>query len=188
MMIRDTTAAYGIVTRLVHWLMALAIFALFALGAWMVTLEYDSPYYKSGPDVHRSVGILVGAALLFRVFWRAVNVHPDDGELKPFERIAARIAHWSFYVLIALITVSGYLISSSDGQPVDVFGLFSVPSVVTSQGLSDTAGYIHRVLAYLTMALAGLHAAAAVKHHFVDRSSILTRMWSGSVKTREQSE
>ena len=49
MHIRDTTTGYGLVTRLVHWLMALAIFFLFALGIWMVGLEYYSPYYTSAP-------------------------------------------------------------------------------------------------------------------------------------------
>ncbi len=179
MQIRDTTTGYGLITRLIHWLMAVAIIGVFGLGYWMVTLSYDNPYYNSAPDLHRSVGILLGLALVFRFVWRLVNVHPDDAELSSLERIGARAAHWGFYVLLAAITVSGYLIATSDGRPVDVFGLFSVPSAVVDKNLSDTAGYIHRILAYTVIALAVLHSAAALKHHFVDRSSILKRMWAG---------
>ena len=62
---------------------------------------------------------------------------------------------------------------------VEAFGLFSIPSAVVDKNLSDTAGYIHWILAYIVIALAVLHSAAALKHHFVDRSSILKRMWSG---------
>lgn len=179
MNLRDTHTGYGLVTRLIHWLMAVAIVGVFALGYWMVTLSYDHPNYNSAPDLHRSVGIILGLALVFRLIWRFGNVHPDDGELSRLERIGAKAAHWGFYVLLAAITVSGYLITTSDGRPVDVFGLFSVPSAVVDKNLSDTAGYIHWILAYIVIALAVLHSAAALKHHFVDRSSILKRMWSG---------
>ncbi len=179
MIIRDTATGYGLVTRLFHWLMALAIFGVFALGYWMVGLSYDHPNYNSAPDLHRSVGILLGMALLARFGWRLANVHPADDELSAWERIGAKGAHWGFYIFLAAITVSGYLITTSDGRPVDVFGLFSIPSAVVDKNLSDTAGYIHKILAYIVIGLAVLHSAAALKHHFVDRSSILTRMWSG---------
>ena len=179
MNLRDTLTGYGLITRLLHWLMAIAIFGVFGLGYWMVTLSYDHPNYNSAPDLHRSVGILLGLALVFRLIWRLLNVHPDDGELSRAERIGAKAAHWGFYVLLAAITVSGYLITTSDGRPVDVFSLFSIPSAVVDKNLSDTAGYIHWILAYIVIALAVLHSAAALKHHFVDRSSILKRMWSG---------
>ncbi len=75
--------------------------------------------------------------------------------------------------------VSGYLISTPDGRPIDVFGLFSVPSLIQSKGLEDTAGFVHEVLAYVTVAVALLHSAGALKHHIIDHSNILTRMWSG---------
>ncbi len=44
MLIRDTSEGYGIVSRLFHWLMAIAIFAMFVLGLLMVRLDYFSPY------------------------------------------------------------------------------------------------------------------------------------------------
>lgn len=183
MHIRDTHTGYGLVTRLFHWLTAVAIVAVFALGYWMVELEYDSPFYNSAPDLHRSLGILLGIALLARFGWRLANVHPDDSELSKLERLVAKAAHWGFYALLLAITLSGYFISTSDGRPVDVFGLFSVPSAVVSKEMTDTAGYIHRILAYITIGLAVLHSAAALKHHFVDRSTILKRMWSGPPET-----
>ncbi|MEQ1672927.1 MAG: cytochrome b/b6 domain-containing protein, partial [Hyphomicrobium sp.] len=83
MHIKDTPAGYGLVSRLFHWLMALAIFGLFALGWWMVGLDYYSVYYHSAPDLHRSAGILLLIALLGRMAWRLINVKPDDAELTP---------------------------------------------------------------------------------------------------------
>ena len=179
MIIRDTEAGYGLVSRLLHWLMAVATVALFALGWWMVGLDYYSPYYHAAPDLHRSVGMVLFAALLARLLWRAGNVKPSDDDLRPYERIGARIVHIGFYPLLLFLLVSGYLISTSDGKGIDIFGLFEVPAVVAGKGLSDTAGAVHRWLAYLTMVLAAIHTAAALKHHFIDGSKAFSRMWSG---------
>ena len=179
MLIRDTSEGYGVVSRLFHWLMAIAIIAMFALGLWMVRLDYYSPYYNSAPDVHRSVGMLLLFALLVRWIWRAANVKPSDRELSPLEQKASNAVHWGFYVLLFALMASGYLISTAGGEPISVFGWFSVPSIFQMHGLESRAGYVHRILSYATIALAVVHAAAALKHHYLDKSPVLTRMWSG---------
>lgn len=179
MYFRDTSQGYGIVSRLFHWLMAVAIFAMFALGVWMVKLDYYSPYYNAAPNLHRSFGILLLIALIVRWLWRASNPKPDADGLSPFEQTASYAVHWGFYLLLLGLMVSGYLISTPDGQPIDVFGWFDVPSIVKMRGLESSAGYVHRVVAYVVIALAVLHTLAALKHHFVDKSTILSRMWLG---------
>lgn len=179
MLLRDTIDGYGLVTRLLHWISALAILFLFALGVWMVGLDYYSPYYTRAPDLHRSLGIIFGIALLARLLWVLANSRPANPELSRLERSIAGIVQWSFYPLLLAIVVSGYMISTSDGRPIDVFGIFSLPSAVNDRSVTETAGLLHRWIAYGTMALAGLHTAAALKHHFIDRNSVLKRMWSG---------
>jgi cytochrome b561 len=183
MLIRDTSGGYGLVSRLFHWLMALAILAMFGLGLWMVDLDYYSPYYHSAPTLHKSVGILLLIALALRFGWRLTNVRPDDDDLKPVERAASRIVHWGFYPLLLALMVSGYLISTADGRPIEVFGLFSVPSPGENKGLEDIAGAVHAYLSYVVILLAAVHAAAAVKHHVIDRGRSLSRMWSGPPAT-----
>lgn len=179
MHIRDTSQGYGIVSRLFHWLMAAAIFAMFALGVWMVTLDYYSPYYNTAPDYHRSIGILLLIALLVRWIWRAANPKPELADLSPIEQKLSHSVHWSFYVILLALSISGYLISTSDGQPVHVFGWFDVPAIIKMPGLESKAGNVHRIIAYIVIALAIVHALAALKHHYVDKSRILSRMWSG---------
>ena len=179
MSIRDTSAGYGLVSRLFHWLTALVIVGLFGLGVWMVELGYYHPYYHTAPHWHKSVGMLLAFALVLRVVWRVANVRPADDDLAPWERRAARAVHWSFYLLLFVIVVSGYLMSTADGRPIPVFDWFSLPSPGTSPGLESTAGAVHTWIAYLVIALAVLHTAAALKHHFIDRTAVLRRMWSG---------
>lgn len=179
MYIRDTSEGYGVVSRLFHWLMAVAIFGMFALGVWMVGLDYYNPYYNAAPDFHRSFGILLLGALLVRWVWRAANPKPSAGGLTPLEQKISYAVHWGFYVLLLALMVSGYLISTPEGRPIDVFGWFDVPSIVQVRGLEDGAGYIHRLVAYAVIALAAVHSLAALKHHYFDRSNVLRRMWSG---------
>lgn len=183
MQIFDTSAGYGSVSRIFHWVTAVAIVALFALGWWMVGLSYYSPYYNSAPDLHRSAGIVLLIALVIRFVWRAANVKPSDAGLKPFEQRAANLVHWGFYPLLFALMISGYLIATPDGGPIDVFGLFEVPSIIQAKGLETTAGSIHEWLSYAVMALAALHTGAALKHHFIDKKPTLTRMWSGPPKS-----
>jgi len=183
MMMRNTAAGYGFVSRFLHWLMALAIIAMFGLGLWMVDLDYYNPYYHSAPDLHKAVGILLLIVLAARFGWRLVNVRPSNDGLTRFEQIASEVVHWGFYPLLLALMVSGYLMSTADGRPVDVFGLFSVPSPGENKGLEDAAGLAHEILAYLVIAVAAVHAAGALKHHVFDRDRTLARMWSGPPRT-----
>lgn len=175
----NSTATYGAVSRILHWGMAIVIFAMFALGLWMRTLDYYSPWYQQAPNIHKSIGIILLALLVLRLIWRLANVQPDDGHLKPTERRISKVTHWAFYVILFALMVSGYFISTVDGRAIDVFDWFSVPSIYVQKGLEDNFGVIHEYLAYLVIALAGIHAAAALKHHFYDRDNTLRRMWSG---------
>ena len=179
MPLMNTPAGYGIVSRLFHWIMALAIVIVFGLGVWMVRLDYQSPYYTAAPDFHRSLGILLLIALIARFAWRMINSRPADPELTVFEKRSSHAVHLAFYPLILLLTVSGYLISSANGEAVGVFHWFTVPAVVRQPGLEDQAGLAHRWIAYGTMALALVHTMAALKHHVIDKSQVLSRMWSG---------
>jgi cytochrome b561 len=68
--IRNTPRGYGMVAILLHWLVALVVIGLFALGVWMTGLTYYDDWYKRGPDLHKSIGILLFLVMLARVIWR----------------------------------------------------------------------------------------------------------------------
>ena len=170
--------SYGAAAIALHWLSAAVIAGMFGLGYWMVDLDYYSAWYNRAPDIHKSVGILFIFVYLVRVVLRLATPAPaparDPGG---WDAIASRVVHRLFYVLIACLVCAGYLISTADGRPVSVFGWFEVPATITSiPDQEDRAGEIHWYLALTIVILAGLHAAAALKHHFVDRDETLSRM------------
>ncbi len=175
---RNTSGRYGLVAVILHWFTAIAVIGLFTLGLWMVELDYYDPWYRKAPDIHKGIGVLLAISLLLRLAWRFTNPQPDPvpGH-SPMERRLARLVHGSLYLLLLLTVSAGYLISTADGRAVNVFGLFSLPATV--QGLEnqeDIAGIVHLGLAIILIALAGLHALAALKHHFVDRDPTLLRV------------
>jgi cytochrome b561 len=173
----DRQDSYGAVSRVIHWTMAIAVFALFALGWWMVGLDYYSPYYNSAPELHRNAGMLLLAVLVVRIVWRMGNVKPGNDGLAPFEQHAARIVHVAFYPLLAVLMVSGYLISTADGRPIDVYGWLHVPAIAEIKGFEDVAGFVHEWTAYAIMGLAAIHSAAAIRHRFMDKRTAGNRMW-----------
>jgi cytochrome b561 len=93
------------------------------------------------------------------------------------ERLAATAVHMLLLAMMVLIPVTGYLISTSAGKAIEVFGWFEIPAVLdVDTGLRDLAIRLHFYCAYGTGVLALGHAAAALKHQFIDRDGILARM------------
>lgn len=76
MQVRNSSSNFGVVSVAIHWLVAVAVFGLFGLGYWMVDLSYYDDWYRTGPDIHRSIGILLLLVMLFRLVWRLFNPLP----------------------------------------------------------------------------------------------------------------
>lgn len=176
MKLRNHATGYGLIGIVLHWSMAVLIVGLFALGVYMVTLGYYDPWYQMAPHLHRSFGVITAFLLLLRWLWRISNPTPELlGET--WEQFIALLVHRAFYLLIAGIVISGYLITTAKGQPVSVFDWFELPATFTGfEDQEDIAGKIHRWLAYSMIVLVVLHSLAALKHHLIDGDETLRRM------------
>jgi len=182
----NTTDRFGLISIGLHWIVALTIFGLFGLGWYMVDLSYYDRLYNTLPAIHKSIGILLMFVFVFWVFWRMINLAPKPVEsTSRFEVIAAKLVHLVLAGLIALILVSGYLIPTAEGVSISVFGWFEVPATITSiPEQEDITGLIHKYLAYVIIALALLHAGAALKHQFINKDDTLKRMLGRSLQQK----
>ncbi len=174
------TQNYNLVARVVHWLSALVVIGLFAVGLWMVDLSYYSEWYRTAPHWHKSIGLLLGGLTLFRLVWKSVTVSPK-AEGASYEVLGAKLAHLAMYAILFVLFFSGYLISTADGRGIDVFDLFTVPSVgalIANQ--ADIAGEVHFYAAWTLIILAAVHALAALKHHFINKDNTLRKMIGAS--------
>ncbi|NEV63134.1 cytochrome b [Thiorhodococcus minor] len=187
---RSTENAYGLVTILFHWLTALAVIALFGLGLWMVELTYYDAWYRTAPWIHKSLGALLLIALAWRLGWRIIDrPPPPEPSLSRFERIASRSTHLILYLLLFAVAITGYLISTAEGQGISVFGVFEIPATLSHlPGQADWAGELHLALAMALIGLAAAHALAALKHHFLDRDRTLLRMLGRSSSPQQPTQ
>ncbi|NQY89677.1 MAG: cytochrome b [Colwellia sp.] len=176
--VNNTQSNYGYVSIFFHWLSALSIITLFALGYYMVDLTYYHQWYKTAPELHKSIGVLLFIFMVVRLIWRYKQLTPAHLiSHSSLERKAGKLIHSVLYLTIFVIMITGYLISTADDRGIGVFELFVIPgfgSFIENQ--EDLAGLIHKWLAYLLITLALLHAVAAFKHHFIDKDNTLNRM------------
>lgn len=176
---KNTPNRFGVSSIVLHWLSALAVFGLFALGYWMVGLSYYDPWRQTAPDWHKSVGVLLLLATLLRVLWRVISPPPAPlASYSKMTRIGAAAGHGLLYLGLFVVMISGYLISTADGRSIDVFGWFSLPATLTGlPSQEDVAGVVHKYVAWGLVIFAGLHGLVAIKHHVFDRDRTLLRMF-----------
>ncbi|GAD89674.1 putative cytochrome b561 [Vibrio halioticoli NBRC 102217] len=171
--------SYNLTSRVIHWCSAIAVVSMFALGWWMVDLDYYSQWYQTAPFIHKSIGIILALVTLFRIIWKRYKGAPKL-EGNTFEVKAAKSAHHLMYLLLFVLFVSGYLISTEDGRAISVFDWFYVPALgKLFEGQADLAGEVHYYVAYALIGLAIIHALAALKHHFIDKDNTLRKMTGG---------
>ena len=176
--LRNAESRYGAVTKLLHWSVAALILGLIWLGWYMVGLTYYDAWYNDSLAWHKALGIVVLALGALKIGWAFYSQPPAHAAtLKRWERFAATVVHGLLYTMMVLIPVTGYLVSTSEGEGVDLWGLFTVPAVfVAGEALRDLAIEAHYWCGYAVGVLALVHAGAALKHQFLDRDGTLRRM------------
>lgn len=174
------TTRYSAVAIILHWLIALAIAVLVVLGVVMTGLPDAELARKFALyQLHKSVGITVLGLSLLRLAWRLTHRAPPlPAGMKPWERAAARATHAAFYLLIVLIPLLGWAMVSAApfNIPTVLYGVLPWPHLPVPRGAFGALKAAHAWLAFGAVALAALHVAAALKHHYILRDEVLTRM------------
>ncbi|BCG84326.1 cytochrome b561 [Mesorhizobium sp. 113-3-9] len=178
--ITNTPTRYGWATILLHWLIGIIFIGQFVLGFIMVRLTSQRAAFEL-IQLHKSLGFLLLGLIILRIAWRLGNVAPPlPPSVGALERRTAPLAHLALYAFQVALPLSGWaLVSVSTLEiPTMPFNLFVMPTLPLAE--SDSAesfwAAAHWYLAYAGIALVALHAAAALRHHFLLRDSVLTRM------------
>lgn len=159
-----------------HWLIALLILAGFTLALIMVDLHM-SPRKVRFFAYHKWIGMTVLALVLVRLLWRATHKAPPDEPMPRWQAVAAHATHWLLYLLMLAVPLVGWLYTSAAGYPVVYLRLWQLPDLVSkNKELADVLVQVHHWLAWALAAVVALHAAAAIKHHLIDKDATLKRM------------
>jgi len=163
-----------------HWLSAAWLALVFALGLAATAANLDAARKFDLYQTHKALGWLTLVLLAARLAARASRAAPPPApNWSRATRWASGLAHVALYVLLAAVPLIGWLRVSSAIVPIPVslFGLATIPNIApVDADVSDVAAFAHKFGAWTLAALAALHVAAALKHQFVDRDAILSRM------------
>src|SRR5882762_518714 len=156
-MLRNDSDSWGAPAKLFHWVMAALILAQIALGvmaaSWRVSPTKIELFFW-----HKSTGMLILALVALRLLWRLANSPPElPSGIAAWERAAARLSHVLLYTL-----------------------MIPLPAIVApDERTADLAGLVHGGLAALLALVLVAHVGAALRHHYVKRDTVLTRMLPG---------
>ncbi|WP_091530715.1 cytochrome b [Fontimonas thermophila] len=174
---RPELARYGALAQLGHWLTVLLLVGVFGLGFYMVDLPL-SPARVKLFAYHKWIGVTVFAVAVLRLIWRAVSPPPPlPDTLRPWERQLAALTHRLLYLLVLAVPLSGWLMSSAKGFQTVWLGVLPIPDLLDKNpALGAALQRVHFALNKLLLAVVVLHVGAALKHHFIDRDTVLLRM------------
>jgi cytochrome b561 len=161
-----------------HWLVAVLILVAFALGLYMVELKL-SPTKLKLYSWHKWLGVTIWLLVVVRLVWRARHRPPALPAMPKWQHTASQVTHGLLYVLLLAIPITGWMFSSASGFPVVYLGVsaLQLPDLVgKDKALAEVLQAVHSTLNWTLFAIVLLHVAAALKHHVVDRDTVLHRM------------
>jgi cytochrome b561 len=160
-----------------HWIVAILIIFNLCYGLYTVNLPF-SPQKLKLFSYHKWVGVTIFTLAAARLLWRLWHPAPAlPAGMKPWEMKAAHAAHVLLYVLFFAAPLTGWLFSSAAGFQTVYLGVLPIPDLLSkNKELADVLRIAHHWINYAMAAVIVLHVAAALKHHFIDRDDVLTRM------------
>jgi len=179
----NSKTRWGWPAKTLHWVGAVIILLLLGHGWWMTHLAPRGPDRLAHYAGHSALGYDFLVLLVLRLLWRWFNPVPElPADLKRWERISAHIGHISLYVLMLIVSITGWMVATTFRNPMtkDLFGI-NWPAIVSSvtRPVRQAIEQSHMVLAYVLAAVVVVHICGALRHHLFKRNDILRRMTWG---------
>jgi cytochrome b561 len=172
---KNDANSWGIIARLLHWIIAFLIIGLLYVGLIMVNMV-NSPEKFELYGYHKSLGVIVLALIIVRLGWRWINPTPT----LPTPDLASRLSAPVLYILMLMMPISGIIMSQGGGHAISLFGWFTLPSLIEKNPfLGKLAWQIHGYTGKMLIGMIGLHFIAALYHQWILKNNLLRRMIKG---------
>jgi len=167
---------FPLLSRLLHWTMAVLVLAMLFIGIGMVSTI--SPRYHMLLDIHKSIGIVILVLVAIRLINRLINPPPPlPADLPGWQVVAAKASHWVLYLLMFALPIVGWAMLSAAGYPIVVFGCVHLPAILPHDvAVFAVLRTTHTVLALLLFATFLAHLGAALFHALIRRDEVLPSM------------
>jgi len=168
---------FGMVRMSVHWAIAALLIIQVPLAWYMIELP-NGPDKVANYALHKSLGMVIFAIAVFRLIWALLSRRPKlPAEVPLWEKVLAKLSQALLYILIILMPITGWLMSSAYDVPVSVFGLFTLPDLnEPNKQFAEGMVNAHLLQSWILLTILGLHVIGALKHGFVDQDNVLYSM------------
>jgi cytochrome b561 len=169
--LRNSTRAFGLVSRSLHWGMAVMILCLIPIGLFVAVLSKSSPDREAFLSAHQSLGLTVLALVFLRLAWLRISPAPAlSAGLTSWERLLALWTRVCLYLIVIGFPLSGFFVNVFRAEPVVLYGWTIPPPFAPDSRLAALASAAHSVVLPLAFyAAIFAHVGASIKHHFIDR-------------------
>lgn len=179
MQLRNSANRFGAIAGMLHWTIVAGVIAQYFLAEAAEESKTQTGILDA-TSLHRSIGFTILFLAIVRLVWRFIDPPPRwPPAMGSTARLIAKATHALFYALLVAVPLTGWAVTSAEGDPLSVFGLFAMPSLPVGEALEHTLEEAHEVLFNILAALALVHVVAALKHQFVDRDGLMGRMLPG---------
>jgi len=174
---QPSSPRYDGMTIALHWLTAFLVVALFALALGWDLFDHGSPIRKGMQSLHISLGIVLAVVIVTRLVWRSLWGRRLPDVATGLQRWATKAMHHGLYLLLVAEAGLGLALRWAQAESFMFFGLFSIQfSETKHRALAHNIEELHDTIAWIIIILAGLHAVAALIHHYGLRDKVLQRM------------
>ena len=174
---------YDAVSRMFHWLTAIAVVAAFVLGP-----EGFGKLMRQGVDPatrldivwHETLGVAIFALTGLRLLWSVMRPAAPQFAMASWMRWASKAMHVALWALLIATPLAALLALGSEAHPLTLLGGVRVEQMpwIADSALAALAdwGDVHGLLGDAIVWLAGLHALAGLLHHFMLKDGVLLSM------------
>ena len=181
MQLANSKTQYGAVPQILHWLTALFVICGWLFGTFLDDLPKGS-IRSAGLVVHMTLGQFVVVFLIARLVWRMANPPPppEPTRFGWLQQAIAAFTHYVLYALLVAVPFMGILVQLKRGHALPLFGIWDLNSPwPVDRAMAKNLLQVHEYLADALLLLAGVHAMAALVHHYLFEDRTLLRMLPG---------
>lgn len=174
---RPASGGYRTPAKILHWTVAVLVLGMIPVGIMLESLP-KGPVQDTFYAAHKSTGFVILLLMIARLAFRLGNrPPPPEPDMERWRVGASHAVHWSLYAILLVMPILGWAGSNAFGAPVSIYGLFTLPDIVSKdEPLSKTLLGLHGTLGLIAGALILVHIAAALHHRFVKHDAVLARM------------
>lgn len=164
----------------IHWLTFLVLIGVYVCIEGREYFPRGSVEREAMKAWHFTLGLSVFALVWLRLLLRALHVTPAiEPPLPRWQHVLSKAVHGVLYLVMIAMPVGGWLILSGEAKPIPFFG-FELPALIgPDKALAHSIEKVHKTVGSIALYLIGLHAVAALFHHYISHDNTLTRMLPG---------